>query len=60
MGIKEYKSKTMEKRFFNVQELTEHINMSESYVYKKVSSNQIPFLNSDQEPYSTKVKLTHG
>jgi excisionase family DNA binding protein len=31
-----------EKRFLNVQELTKYIHMSESYVYKKVSSNQIP------------------
>jgi excisionase family DNA binding protein len=33
-----------EKRFLNVQELTKYINMSESYVYKKVSLNQIPHI----------------
>lgn len=33
-----------EKRFLNVQELTEYIHMSESYVYKKVSQNQIPHI----------------
>jgi excisionase family DNA binding protein len=33
-----------EKRFLNVQELTEYIHMSESYVYKKVSNNQIPHI----------------
>ena len=31
-------------RFLNVQELTEYIHMSESYVYKKVSLNQIPHI----------------
>lgn len=31
-----------EKKFLDVQELTEYIHMSESYVYKKVSKNQIP------------------
>jgi excisionase family DNA binding protein len=31
-----------DKRFLNVQELTQYIHMSESYVYKKVSNNQIP------------------
>ena len=31
-------------RFLNVQELTEYIHMSESYVYKKVSKNQIPHI----------------
>jgi excisionase family DNA binding protein len=30
--------------FLNVQELTEYIHMSESYVYKKVSNNQIPHI----------------
>lgn len=33
-----------EKRFFNVQELTEYIHMSESYVYKKVMKNAIPHI----------------
>ncbi|HEY5123717.1 MAG TPA: helix-turn-helix domain-containing protein [Ignavibacteria bacterium] len=33
-----------EKRFLDVQELTEYIHMSESYVYKKVSQNQIPHI----------------
>ena len=33
-----------EKRFLDVQELTDYIHMSESYVYKKVSKNQIPHI----------------
>lgn len=33
-----------EKKFLDVQELTEYIHMSESYVYKKVSKNQIPHI----------------
>jgi excisionase family DNA binding protein len=33
-----------EKRFLNVQELTEYIHMSESYVYKMVSKNSIPHI----------------
>ena len=33
-----------EKRFLDVQELTDYIHMSESYVYKKVSNNQIPHI----------------
>jgi excisionase family DNA binding protein len=33
-----------EKKFFNVEELTHYIHMSESYVYKKVSLNQIPHI----------------
>jgi excisionase family DNA binding protein len=32
------------KRFLNVQELKEYIHVSESYVYKKVMKNQIPYL----------------
>jgi excisionase family DNA binding protein len=33
-----------EKRFLNVQELTEYIRMSPSYVYKMVSKNSIPHI----------------
>jgi excisionase family DNA binding protein len=33
-----------EKRFLDVQELKDYIHMSESYVYKKVSQNQIPHI----------------
>jgi len=33
-----------EKKFLDVQELTAYIHMSESYVYKKVSKNQIPHI----------------
>lgn len=33
-----------EKRFLDVQELTEYIHMSESYVYKKVSKQLIPHI----------------
>jgi excisionase family DNA binding protein len=33
-----------EKRFLNVQELTDYIHMSESYVYKMVSKNSIPHI----------------
>ena len=33
-----------EKKFLDVQELTDYIHMSESYVYKKVSQNQIPHI----------------
>lgn len=33
-----------EKRFLNVQELTEYIHMSESYVYKGVMKNAIPHI----------------
>jgi excisionase family DNA binding protein len=33
-----------EKRFLNVQDLTEYIHMSESYVYKKVMKNAIPHI----------------
>ena len=33
-----------EKRFLNVQELTEYIHMSESYVYKMVSKKIIPHI----------------
>jgi excisionase family DNA binding protein len=32
------------KRFLNVQELTEYIHMSESYVYKMVSKQSIPHI----------------
>lgn len=31
-----------EKKFLDVQDLIDYIHMSESYVYKKVSKNQIP------------------
>ena len=31
-------------RFLNVQELKDYIHVSESYVYKKVSKNQIPHI----------------
>lgn len=31
-------------RFLNVQDLKEYIHVSESYVYKKVSKNQIPHI----------------
>ena len=30
--------------FFNVQELKDYIHVSESFVYKKVSKNQIPYI----------------
>jgi excisionase family DNA binding protein len=33
-----------EKRFLDVQELTDSIPMSESYVYKMVSKNSIPYI----------------
>ena len=33
-----------ENRFLNVQELTDYIHMSESYVYKMVSKNSIPHI----------------
>ena len=33
-----------EKRFLNVQELTDYIHMSESYVYKMVSNKSIPHI----------------
>jgi excisionase family DNA binding protein len=33
-----------EKRFLGVQELAEYIHMSESYVYKKVMKNAIPYI----------------
>ena len=33
-----------EKKFFDVQELTEYIHMSESYVYKMVSKQLIPHI----------------
>ena len=33
-----------EKRFLNVQELTDYIHMSESYVYKMVSKQLIPHI----------------
>ena len=33
-----------EKRFLNVQELCDHIGMSESYVYKMVSKQSIPHI----------------
>ena len=33
-----------EKRFLDVQELTEYIHMSESYVYKMVSKKSIPHI----------------
>ena len=31
-------------RFLNVQELKDYIHVSESFVYKKVSKNQIPYI----------------
>lgn len=31
-------------RFLNVQDLKEYIHVSESYVYKKVMKNQIPYI----------------
>ena len=30
--------------FLNVQELKDYIHVSESFVYKKVSKNQIPYI----------------
>jgi len=33
-----------EKRFLDVQELTEYIHMSESYIYKMVSKKSIPHI----------------
>ena len=33
-----------EKRFLDVHELTEYIHMSESFVYKKVMKNAIPYI----------------
>lgn len=33
-----------EKKFLDVQELTDYIHMSESYVYKMVSKNSIPHI----------------
>jgi len=33
-----------ERRFLNVQELTDYIHMSESYVYKMVSKQLIPHI----------------
>ena len=33
-----------EKKFFDVQELTEYIHMSPSYVYKMVSNKSIPHI----------------
>jgi len=33
-----------EKKFLDVQELTEYIHMSESYVYKMVSKKSIPHI----------------
>jgi excisionase family DNA binding protein len=33
-----------EKKFFDVQELTDYIHMSESYVYKMVSKKLIPHI----------------
>jgi excisionase family DNA binding protein len=33
-----------EKKFFDVQELTDYVHMSESYVYKMVSKKSIPHI----------------
>jgi excisionase family DNA binding protein len=33
-----------ENRFLDVQELTDYIHMSESYIYKKVSKKSIPHI----------------
>ena len=33
-----------EKRFLNVKDLCDYINVSESYVYKKVMKNAIPHI----------------
>ena len=45
MGIKVNKSVKMEeKKLLDVQELTDYIHMSESYVYKMVSKNSIPHI----------------
>lgn len=33
-----------EKRFLNVKDLCDYINVSESYVYKKVMKNSIPHI----------------
>ena len=45
MSIKVNKSVKMEeKKLLDVQELTDYIHMSESYVYKMVSKNSIPHI----------------
>lgn len=45
MGIKVNKSVKMEeKKFLDVQGLTDYIHISESYVYKIVSKNSIPHI----------------
>ena len=49
-----------EKRFLNVQELTEYIHMSESYVYKMVSKQSIPILSWEPEPCSREIRSTTG
>ena len=60
-GNKSNKSiKMEEKRFLDVQELTDYIHMSESYVYKKVSQNQIPILSWEPEPCLREIKSTVG
>lgn len=34
----------MEKRFFNIDQLTEYVMLSKSTIYKKVSNNEIPYI----------------
>ena len=33
-----------EKKFLNMDELSEHVGMSKSFLYKRVSNNTIPFI----------------
>jgi len=33
-----------EKKFLNMDELSEHVGMSKSFLYKRVSNNTIPFV----------------
>lgn len=46
-----------ERRFLNVQELTEYIHMSESYVYKKVMKNDIPHIKLGSRTLFDKTQI---
>jgi excisionase family DNA binding protein len=46
-----------EKRFLNVQELCDYIDMSVSYVYKKVSTNQIPHIKLGSRTLFDRIQI---
>jgi excisionase family DNA binding protein len=57
-GIKGRKLKRMEtRRFLNVKQLADYINVSTSLIYKRVSSQTIPFIKNGSRTIFDRLQI---